>query len=1523
MQQNEPSNGIAIIGMSCRMPGAKDISAYWANLRDGVEAVEFLTAEDLLAAGLDPAILQHPDYVNAAIRLDDVDLFDATFFGFSPREAELLDPQQRLFLECAWEALENAGCDPERYPGLIGVYAGVNASQYVFNLYANQDLVQTMGMFQISVANDKDHISTRVAYKLNLHGPAITVQTTCSTSLVAICQACQSLLNYQCDVALAGASSILLNQNGYIYQEEGIPSPDGHCRTFDAMAKGTVGGSGVGVVALKRLDDALAEGDPIHAVIRGFAVNNDGAVKVGYTAPSIDGQADVIGMALDMGEIDPETVSYVEAHGTATPLGDPIEVAALTKAFRDAGAQRNQYCGIGSVKSNMGHLDPAAGIAGLIKTVLALQHHTIPPSLHFKQPNPNIDFSSSPFYVNSTLADWPAHETPRRAGVSSFGIGGTNAHVVIEEAPQPEPSTPSRQWQLLLLSARSQDAVDTACGNLAGWLQENHDVPLSDVAWTLQTGRKDFSWRRMVLSPEQEREKAITALETSGGAVASGDTPQLAFLFSGQGVQYPQMGVELYQREPVFRDAFDTCAELLRPHLDDDLHNVVYPDAGATAEAEARLTQTVWAQPALFAIEYALARLWQHWGVMPQALAGHSVGELVAACIADVFSLEDGLALVAARGRLMQSIPAGAMLSVMLAEEELAEQLPADVSIAAINAPDITVVSGPIAAIDAYQQQLEARRVSYRRLQTSHAFHSPMMEPILEPFAEQVRRLALRAPQLPFLSNVSGGWITPAQATDPMYWVDHIRSPVRFLDNVRHLLAEPGRLLLEAGPGRVVSTLARQAAGERTVLSSLPGPKDPQTDTQHMLKALGHLWQHGQTVNWQAFYEGEGRRRVCLPTYPFERQRFWVDAPKLGKEAQGSADQRDLSSWAYIPVWDRHAGGEDELDAALAATPCDWLILGEGDGIADAVAALLVAHGHSLIRVRAGNGFRAVGDDTFEIDPAQAEDYSALATYLDERSVLPRHILHLFCHNADDKATISSSGFLSLLNLANALESKRQEQPMQIVLASNHLHAYGPEALPMPSKSAVLGLMRVIPQEYPGLRCRSVDIQASADEVEAIARGVVAECVACPYEVAVMRRVNERRVERWHPLRLSAEEGTPPRLRDHGIYLITGGLGQIGLMLADYLARSVQARLVLLGRSPLPPRWQWDEQVNLHPEDPVSIRISKLLDLERKGAEVMVLSADISDPVQMREAIAEITAHFGGINGVVHAAGYTVDATRPMTEIDAAYADAHFQAKAEGVRQLDSMLKDQPLDFVLLMSSLSSVLGGLGFGAYAAANAYLDAYAARKNQSQFVPWICLNWDGWDFSGGPANDFILPEEGVEIMRRVLYRRIERAAISVTALDQRLNRWIYMESIPAVPQSIASKDEASADAAVGHHERPSLSSPYLAASNDIQLAIIDVWEDLLGIRPIGVNDNYFELGGHSLLAIQITSRLHDHFHVKLAVQTLFESPTVAELAKLIEQDLTATGEDEEQLENLLSQLEQLSDEEVQTLLDMEED
>ncbi|MFK5969645.1 MAG: beta-ketoacyl synthase N-terminal-like domain-containing protein [Candidatus Marithrix sp.] len=866
-------SSIAIIGMAGRFPGAKNITEFWENIKNGVESITSFSDEELLEAGIDPELLKQPDYVKAKGMLDDIAGFDANFFGFTPKDASITDPQQRLFLECAWEALEDAGYDTNRYSGDIGIYGGAGGFDTYFlkNLANNAEIMDTVGNYQVTLSNDKDFLCTRTAYKLNLTGPAVTVQTACSTSLVAIIQACQSLLHYQCDMVLAGGACITMpNKAGYLYQTGMIMSPDGHCRAFDANAQGIVDGNGVGIVVLKRLEEALEDKDNIYAVIRGSHINNDGAAKMNYTSPSIEGQTKVIEEALATAEVDPETITYVEAHGTGTALGDPIEIAALTQAYN---TDKTGYCAIGSVKTNVGHLDIASGVTGLIKATLALKHQQIPPSLHYESPNPEIDFANSPFYVNTELSEWQTDGIPRRAGVSSFGIGGTNAHMILEEAPPVQSAVKSRPSQLLLISAKTDSALETYANKLVEYLQQHPDLNLADVAYTYQIGRRDFSQRKMLIGND------IKAMVNCQSITATANTiNSVVFMFSGQGSQYANMGLELYQTEIEFREQVDYCCQVLQPHLGIDLRLVLYP----TTNTGKDINQTVFSQPALFVIEYALAKLWMSWGVQPSAMIGHSIGEYVAACLAGVFTLDEALLLVASRGRLMQSVPKGSMLAVPLTEKELQPLLTDGIDLAVINIASQCVISGTEEVLELFATQLLADKgLECKLLYTSHAFHSEMMQPILPAFLEQVEKVNLQPPQIAYLSNVSGTWITSEEATDPNYWVQHLRQTVRFADGLQELVTEAKYILLEVGPGRTLSSFAKRHPERVTgqvVLTSLRQPNDEISDSSFLIKTLGQLWLNGIKIDWTNFYAKEQRQRLSLPTYPFERQKYWIEA---------------------------------------------------------------------------------------------------------------------------------------------------------------------------------------------------------------------------------------------------------------------------------------------------------------------------------------------------------------------------------------------------------------------------------------------------------------------------------------------------------------------------------------------------------------------------------------------------------------------------------------------------------------------
>ena len=1526
--------------MNCRFPGARNVEEFWENLRDGVESISVFSPEDLAESGIDPAIMSEPSYVNAGGAIDDIELFDAQFFGFSPRDAQLLDPQQRLFLECAWESLELAGYDPAGYDGAVGVYAGQSLSTYALQLYVAR---HRLGIddFDILVGNDKDYLATRTSYKLNFHGPSVTVQTACSTSLVAICMATQALRAGECELALAGGVTVGVPQKqGYFYRQGGIGSPDGHCRTFDAAAEGTVGGNGVGVVVVKRLADALAHGDQIRAVIRGAAVNNDGGDKVGYTAPSVAGQAQVIAAAQAQANTRPETIGYLEAHGTATPLGDPIEIAALAEVF---GPGRNgATCSIGSVKTNVGHLDCAAGVAGLIKGVLALEHGEIPPSLHFRAPNPEIDFEQTPFSVVTELRPWPAGPEPRRAGVSSFGIGGTNAHVVLEEAPPIEGSGPSRTTQLLTLSARSSSALEAASANLARHLREKPDVDLNDVAFTLQVGRRAFAHRRILVCGSAA--EAVSALEGEARRVItgrSGSAEQHAvFMFSGQGSQHPGMGRGLYETEAVFRRQIDRCAELLEPELGLDLRESLYPSPEDEEAAEEQLRQTALTQPALFAVEYALVALWQEWGVEPHALIGHSVGEYVAACLAGVLSLEDALRVVAARGRLMQEMPAGAMLAVPLPEHDLLAFLDGNLSLAAVNAPALCVVSGASEAVDDLASTLAQDGVSCTRLRTSHAFHSQTMDAAVKSLTDVLGGVELRPPSLPVVSNVTATWLTAEQATDPGYWGRHARETVRFGDGVRLLLGDPDSVLLEVGPGRTLVSLARQSqagTGSRQILASLPHPGDPQPDAPHALETLGRLWLAGVHVNWRGLHAGKRRRRVLLPTYPFERDRYWIDTREEAEAPEAVAWEPhlgrvpDLGQWFYVPSWARTAPPQRCRPGDLAGHPARWLIFADELGLGEGLGTRLLAEGKAVTLVRPGK-FARHSEDIYELDPRAPEDYSVLLSELNAAGKLPERIVHCWGVTARDAGSPSAErfersqgpGFYSLLFLAQALARESVAEPVEVAVVANQLHTILGDEEVMPEKSTALAVCKGVPQEYPNLRYRSIEIDLQRHSAsEELVEQMIAEIAQEAAGGVVAYRGAQRWEEMYVPLRLPEADGTEGRLRQGGVYLITGGLGQIGGVVAEYLARGHGARLALVGRTQLPPSQEWDGWLTEHDSaDPTSVRIQTMRALEETGAQILALSADVGDRDAMRGVLDATLERFGELHGVIHGAGFvSEEGFRMIDGLDRDLCQQHFRGKVEGLLVLDELLGERELDFRILLSSLSSVLVGLGFVPYAAANAYLDAFAECSRRADGNGWTSIDWDGWDFRpqselDGSTADLqelvLLPHEGLEALLRILARDpLPRVVVSTGDLYVRQSQWTSGAAVENVPPDH------------GLFDRPNLETPYVAPADEVEARIAEVWQTLLGVAEIGVHDNFFDLGGHSLLAIQLVSRLRQSFQADVSVQSLFESPTVGELAFVIRQGKGQPAAEPESVIRALEHVERLTEEEMQALLDAQRD
>jgi acyl transferase domain-containing protein/acyl carrier protein len=1142
--------GIAIVGMAGRFPGAAGIEELWSNLRAGVESIRFFSAEELRAAGVDPRMLADPSVVPAGSELDGIDLFDAGLFGIGRREAEIMDPQHRLFLECAWTALEHAGCDPGAFPGPIGVYGGVSYQPYVwqsFLLGDRRELDEHLARLSLGTS-----LATRVSYKLDLHGPSLCVQTGCSTSLVAVHLACQGLLGYECDLALAGGVSIELRQKGYLGQT-GILSPDGHCRTFDARAGGVVGGSGVGVVALKRLADAVEQGDFIYATLLGSAINNDGARKVGYAAPSVAGQKEVILAALAAADVEPDTLGYVEAHGTATALGDAIEIQALTQAFRTR-TQRRGFCAIGSLKTNVGHLDNAAGVSGLIKTALALKRELIPASLHFERPNPELGLEASPFYVPTRATPWPAGGELRRAAVSAFGIGGTNAHVVLEEAPIIAPGGPSRQWQILTLSAKTESALAAVAENLAAHLESHPEQELADVAFTLKVGRRPLEHRRAVLC--RDRQEAVTALREKGKPAFTAVRPPaecaVAFLFPGGGSQYAGMARGLYASEPDFRAELDRSARFAARELGIDL-------IAGLGEG----TRPALALPAVFALEVALARLWMAWGVVPQALLGHSFGEYAAACVAGVFSLEDGLRLIAERGRLLESLPEGAMVTVPLSAADLADDLAAgagDLSLAADNGPGRCVVSGTLAAVAAFEARLAARRVKFRTVRSGRAGHSRMVEPVLAPFAEFLRQVPLAAAEIPILSNVTGTWLAAAEATDPAYWAQQLRSTVRFGPAVAELWRDPRRVLLEVGPGRSLTALARRQMASRetqAALSTLPDAEEGLADQESLLQAVARLWLAGAEPDWTAFHRHERRLRMPLPTYPFERRRYWLQ-PAARETAAGGLPPAPPASGLSVPAWRRSSGSRRA--AGPGESGLSLFLVGPA-GPAAAAADVLESAGHEVVRVFAAGRFERLGERLFQLDPGSPGDLRSLFAELRVASrPVPSRVVYGW--GVDE----ACPGFEPLPLLAGEL-ARQAASALSVWILSVELQEVTGDEEPRPVAASLLGVAAGLPA---GVAWRSLDLAAQPAPDGRLAARIAGELLAPAGPAWIAYRGRHRWEGEMAPLATGAT-GLP----EGGSHLVLfDGDGEAGLAVAEALAAG--SRLALAGRLDLPPRHRWE-----------------------------------------------------------------------------------------------------------------------------------------------------------------------------------------------------------------------------------------------------------------------------------------------------------------------------------------------------------
>ncbi|USG59767.1 SDR family NAD(P)-dependent oxidoreductase [Sneathiella marina] len=1382
----QSSEKIAIVGMAGRFPSARNVAQFWKLLASERMGTRWFTESEMRADGVPAKDLSNPNYVRAANFLTDMENFDAGFFGFSPREASILDPQHRHFLECAWEALEDAGHMPEQFDGSIGVFAGSGMQAYLpLNILTNPDLVEEIGMFLLRhTGNDKDFLTTRLSYLLNLQGPSVAVQTACSTSLVAVHQAAASLLSMECDMAIAGGVTVELpHRHGYIFEEGEVQSPDGLCRPFDDDSQGTVFGSGAALVVLRRLEDAIADGDDIRAVLLGSAINNDGAQKAGYLAPSVDGQAEAAAEALAIAGVPAETIGYIEAHGTGTPVGDPIELAGLAQAYGGGGTG---FCGIGSVKSNVGHLDTAAGTTSLIKVVEAMRHNVIPASLHYRTPNSRFDLQSSPFYVVDQSKEWQRSETPRRAGINSLGVGGTNAHAIVEEAPERLPVDTEECWRLLPFSARNMIALDGLQDKWRDFVGSEDMPSLADAAYTLRNGRREFSERRTIVAKDTAGLSAALWQETPtriATGSATGSQAEIVFMFPGGGAQYPGAGSDLLETSLEFKKAVEECFANMPDIAPKDLYSVMFEKTIDDESARGKLEMSGYAIPALFILEYAYARMWQGWGVFPSAILGHSAGEYAGAVIANVMSVADALKIVVWRGKVMDAAAAGAMSMIPAPLTKVSELIGDTLDIAALNAPGLCVVSGEIDRIDALEMQLKGTEFEATRIRINVAAHSRILDNQLENFRDGISEINLKQPEIPFVSSLRGDWSQEDDFSTVDYWVSHLRHTVLFADAVETILRKPGQILLEVGPGKTLGPLAEMSHGEHkpvAVIASGRPPKEPENDMVTALNAAGSIWANGGNLEWDKLPGAKGQR-VSLPTYAFAKDRHWIE-PGSGvntKEAEETEPAIHLKrianpdNWFLSPSWN--------LAPIPPAEPnCDtsWLLFVGEDAVSEALIQKLRARREKCFTVRTGDGFSQDGCN-FQIAAGRAEDYEALLKALPE---MPSNIVHCWPMGTQG-ITPQSHVFDSAFLLCRALQAEDPEDLVRLsFLGTNALSVVG-EQVQHPELGTLLGPVRVAPREIPSLVTQYLDFE-EAEQAPWVAEAIIEEHDGETAEDAVAFRGRKRFKQEFNRLNVPAMNDLPDKMKINGRYVITGGTGGIGLELAKYLGHTAKARIALISRQEMPDSKDWAKVLKREPESNVSEAINIAKDVKSAGGEVLFVSADVSDSSAIAAAIDTVRANFGGVDGLFHGAGTMDDAPMMVKSVE----DAHkvMSAKVVGGEHLANLFPQGTLDFFAVFSSTSVITAPPGQVDYVAANSYLEALAASREDG-----IAVSWGVWRDVGMASRAYNqIEHQSLEAHPLLGYKEVgEDGAISFTALYDPSDLWVINEhvvgGIPVLP------------------------------------------------------------------------------------------------------------------------------------------
>jgi len=1475
---------IAIIGMSGQFPMSPDCAAYWNNLMAGKELTTHYSDDELLKRGVRPEELNDSLFVKSSAVLDGKEYFDHQFFDYRPEEAALMDPQIRHFHAHCWKALEDAAYASSVGTQKIGLFATAsdNDNWKLYTHFKAKDF--SVDPYYLNFISNKKFISSLVAYKLNLKGPVVYVDSACSSSLVAIHLACRSLLTRECNIALSGGVKIGATiRKGYYYQEGMIQSPDGRCRTFDSEANGTFSGEGVGVVVLKRLADAIKDKDNIYAVVRSSGINNDGDDKVGFTAPSVKGQSECIRMVHKLGGIDPHSIGYLEAHGTATKLGDPIEIAALKKAFQTETA--GKYCAIGSVKSNMGHLDTAAGVAGLIKAALSLKNRKIVPSLHFKQPNPEIDFEGGPFYVSTELKDWlPIGGQPLRAGVSSFGIGGTNAHVVLEEAPVCHRDPAEKSLPLLTMSAKNKTALGRQVETLRAFVLSDPTIDINDMAFTFQVGRKHFNHRLAIGFRDREDLVAKLSRAESKNRVVSNVEVKLVFMFQGIGSQYVNMGRDLYETEPLFRQEMDNGFRILEARNGKNYKEIVYPSGAATDDID----NAIFAQPILFVFEYALAKLLMSWGIKPQFMIGHSLGEYVAACLQGVLNFKDALRLVARRVELAGSTEKGGMISIALNEKEARRYLNEKISIAAINGPQQVVLSGPAISIDELGAQLEMDGIPGIRVNSSVAFHSGVLDPILDEFETEFDGISFGEHTdsgCPLVCCLTGEFAEPDELKTANYWKKHLRQAVNFSAGITGLLSSiKAAVFIEIGAGRpLIGLLKQHGAGKVDPIGvNLIRRKNEEiNDREFLHEAIGQLWTYGTQIDWDVFYGPQFRKRISLPTYSFEPNKFAAEVSPIvaGQMKAIHPDSKELKDWIYYPIWKNSflftGPGTSEKRT--------YLFFSKGCEFSSLLIDELSRDGQRVIGVLCGSKFERSGPNQFFVDPTEPGHFNELFKELKTSGVEADDIIYSWSLGMDGEKIGLTMGnealglsYLYITNIIRGVIKNSFSVKNGVTILTDSIHqVMGFERGYV--QSLALGVLSSLHQEYP-MFCRNVDVILGEDSKET-AKLVFEEINSGKFEQRIVAVRNRRRwVKDYQRNESPAVLEKESLVKQGGVYLITGGLGNVGFLFAKHLVSRYNAKVVLIGKRGVSDLTESDDGRR------------RLKNLEWLGEHARYIKVDISNVEELRQLAIETEAALGKIDGVIHAAG---DLSRKRFELieDTTPQNvfSSFAPKVAGVINLYEVFKDRGLDFVWITSSLASIVGGLRFAAYSAANAFMEHFVSSKSR-ELPNWFCAGLSEIDVN----------EAGGAEQSGSKKRHLKgEALLALFELTLRSNRSpVFYETIQDLHvrlEETFSGNRGEADVKpfnVEKAERPGLPTAFVAPGTKTEKMLVELLENFMGIQQLGVEDNFFDLGGDSLKAMSFLVRIKNTFHVHLTIKAFFSNPTIGELASKIDESILLT-------------------------------